>query len=342
MARVIICNTIDPFVTGGSELFAARLTEELRRIGHDSLLVTFPFKPRHFEAEQLARGAAPWRSLDLTGAADVVIPLRFPTWLVEHPNKIVYLNHQLRVAYELYGTPHGPRVNERTLAAREFVRTCDAELAGARKRFAVSRNVAGRLKVFNGLDAEVLYHSLPQEGLHRAGPFGDYVLSVGRLVSMKRFDLLIRAMACTRTPVRCLIVGEGRERPQLEALIQAHDLEDRVRLLGWARPDELVDLYAGAMGVYYAPVDEDFGLVTLEAFHSGKPVMTATDSGGVLEFVQDGINGRVLPPEPSSFADVADQWYRDRSLAERLGRQGAGSVGHVSWEYCVRRLEECF
>lgn len=341
-ARVIVCNTMDPFVTGGSELFAARLTEELGRAGHDSLLVTFPFRLRKFEVEGLVRATTPWRALDLTGSADVVIPLRYPTWLTEHPRKLVYLNHQLRTAYELFDTPHGPRATERALAARQFVMECDAELGQAAHVFAVSRNVQQRLKHFNGFDSEVLYHSLPLEGQHHPGPTGDYVLSVGRLVSMKRFDLLIRAVAAARSAVRCLIVGEGRERARLEQLIADLQVEDRVKLLGWVSTAELIELYAGALGVFYAPVDEDYGLVTLEAFHSAKPVLTAMDSGGTLEFVQDGVNGRVLPPDPVAFAEAMDQWYRDRSLATRLGLNGAGSVQHISWERCVSMLAEHF
>ncbi|HLN62900.1 MAG TPA: glycosyltransferase family 4 protein [Symbiobacteriaceae bacterium] len=341
-ARVIVCNTMDPFVTGGSELFATRLTEELNRAGHEALLVTFPFRLRRFEVEGLVRATTPWRALDLTGSADVVIPLRYPTWLTEHPHQLVYLNHQLRTAYELFDTPHGPRATERALAARQYVVECDAELGRAQKIFAVSRNVQHRLKHFNGLESEVLYHSLPLEGQHHPGSTGNFVLSVGRLVAMKRFDLLIRAVAAAKSAVRCLIVGEGRERSRLEQLIADLQIEDRVKLLGWVSTAELIELYAGALGVFYAPVDEDYGLVTLEAFHSAKPVLTAMDSGGTLEFVQDGINGRVLPPDPVAFAEAIDQWYHDRSLATRLGLNGAGSVQHISWERCVNTLAEHF
>jgi glycosyltransferase involved in cell wall biosynthesis len=333
---------MDPFVTGGSELFATKLTEQLNAAGHDAILVTFPFRPPRFEAAHLDRGAAPWRSLDLSAMADVVIPMRFPTWLVEHPNKVVYLNHQLRVAYELFGTPHGPKENERTLRAREYVMACDEELGRAKKVFAVSRNVQQRLKAFGGLDSELLYHGLPHEGLYHTGPYGDYILGVGRLVSMKRFDLLVEAMARTRTPVRCLIVGEGRERAALEAQIARLGASDKVTLLGWRTHQEVLDLYAGALGVYYAPVDEDYGLVTLEAFNSGKPVLAATDSGGVLEFVREGLNGRVLPPDPAAFAEAIDQWYLDRQLVRRLGEAGADSVRQITWGDCIRRLSEFF
>lgn len=341
-ARVIVCNTMEPFVTGGSELFANKLTEQLNEAGHEAVLLTFPFRPRKFQQEFLEQACRPWSSLDLTGMADVVIPMRFPTWLVTHPNKVVYLNHQLRVAYELFDTPNGPPVNERSSAARDYVREQDAELSRARKVFAVSQNVRQRLLRYNGIDSEVLYHSLPYEGLHYTGPFGDYVLSVGRLVAMKRFDLLIRAMAHTRSPIRCLIVGDGRERAQLEALIAELGVEKQVQLLGWTSTAGLMGLYAGARAVYYAPVDEDYGLVTLEAFRSGKPVLTADDAGGVLEFVRDGVNGRVLPPDPVAFGEALDQLYWNATMARRMGMAGLDSVRQISWRECIRRLEERF
>ena len=69
-------------------------------------------------------------------------------------------------------------------------------------------------------------------------------------------------------------------------------------------------LYARCACVFYAPWDEDYGLVTLEAFHSGKPVVTTDDSGGVLEFVKDGETGLVTRPDPLAVAE---------SLARLLG-----------------------
>jgi glycosyltransferase involved in cell wall biosynthesis len=341
-ARVIVCNTMDPFITGGSELFAARLTAELNRAGHQAMQVTFPARFRKFRSDSLTLAALPWETLDLTGVADVVIPLRFPTWLVQHPHKVIYLNHQLRAAYDLFGTPHGPSISPESIAAQKYVMACDARLAEAQHLFAVSRNVQQRLRHFNGIEAELLYHGLPLEGRHRPGDYGDYILSVGRLVPMKRFDLLIRAMALTTTPARCLIAGAGRQQAALEALIAELGVGDRVKLLGWTSDDDLVELYAGALGVYYAPVDEDYGLVTLEAFHSAKPVLTAADSGGVLEFVADGQSGFVLPPEPAAFAEAIDRLFLCREGARAMGETGADAVRHITWENCVRRLGEYF
>ena len=66
-------------------------------------------------------------------------------------------------------------------------------------------------------------------------------------------------------------------------------------------PDEdLLALYAGCRAVLYAPLDEDYGYVPVEAFLSQRPVITTGDAGGPLEFVEDGVDGLVRPPEPEA------------------------------------------
>ncbi|MCM3197193.1 glycosyltransferase family 4 protein [Priestia megaterium] len=339
--KIIVCNTIHPFVTGGSELFANKLVEEFNKAGHQATLVTMPFV-LNFNKKSLVKACESWESLDLSKLADVVIPLRFPTWLVNHPNKVIYLNHQMRVAYDLYDAPYGPKHSKKTFKASKYVRKMDATLEQAKKIFSVSKNVQDRLKHYSGLDSDLLYHSLPNEELHYTGNYGNYILSVGRLVRMKRVDLLIKAMALTKTPVRCIIVGEGSERRNLEKMIEELNIKHKVSLIGWVSDNELVDLYADSLGSFYAPVDEDYGLVTLESFKSAKPVITAEDSGGVLEFVRHEVNGWVLPESPEKFAEVIDTLYLNRELASVMGTAGLESVKHISWKNCIEKLEEYF
>lgn len=340
--KIIVCNTIHPFMTGGSELFSDKLVEELNKAGHNAILVTMPLILK-FNKESLEKACEPWINLDLSKLADVVIPLRFPTWLVNHPNKIVYLNHQLRMAYDLYDKPYGPKHSERAAEASNYVAMMDSfSLANAKKIFAVSKNVQSRLKQYSGIDSELLYHSLPNEELHYPGTCGDYILSVGRLVPMKRVDLLIKAMALTKTPVRCKIVGEGADRQKLEKLIEDLNVNNKVELTGWVSSKQLMELYAHSLCSYYAPVDEDYGLVTLESFKSAKPVITTQDAGGVLEFVKHDINGWVLPEDPEMFANAMDTLYLNRELACIMGTAGLESVEHINWKNCIKRLEEYF
>jgi glycosyltransferase involved in cell wall biosynthesis len=109
-------------------------------------------------------------------------------------------------------------------------------------------------------------------------------------------------------------------------LIKAHDIGHRVDLLGRVSDEDLVDLYAEAMGVFYAPFDEDYGYVTLEAMASGRPVVTATDSGGTLEFVKDRENGCVVAPDPMAFAETFNELARDAEGAKRMGANGRAFI----------------
>jgi glycosyltransferase involved in cell wall biosynthesis len=114
-----------------------------------------------------------------------------------------------------------------------------------------------------------------------------------------------------------------------------------VELLGWVDDERLLDLYAGSLAVFYAPFDEDYGYVTVEAFKSGKPVLTAADAGGVLEFVSDGETGFVCAPDgPQAFAERIDRLYADRDLAARLGAAGRRRVAGIHWDHVIQQLTE--
>jgi glycosyltransferase involved in cell wall biosynthesis len=99
-----------------------------------------------------------------------------------------------------------------------------------------------------------------------------------------------------------------------------------------------VDLCTDALAVVYAPFDEDYGYVTLEAFLSSKPVITATDSGGVLEFVVDGSNGFICDPQAQSIAAAINLLAGDRALAARLGNAGRVRARAVTWDGVIEQL----
>jgi len=341
--RICVCATQVPFSHGGAEIHVQSLHRELLARGFESELVTVPFSwnPR----VQLLKSAVAWRLLNLetmdSKPVDLVIATRFPSYLVSHPNKVVWLIHQFRQAYDLLGTPYSDfRDTPEDRSTAEMIRRMDNRALGeAQALYTNAGNTAARLKKFNGLDATPL-HVPPQLGYgYREGPFGDYIFSAGRLQEMKRIDLLVRAMAEVKTDVRCKIAGTGPEQDALAEQIRAAGLEDRIDLLGWVDDAELLDLYAGSLAVFFAPYDEDYGYISVEAFKSGKPVLAATDSGGVLEFVEDGSNGFVCDPHsPADFAARIDTLFQDRQLAERLGRDGGTRVTDITWDRVITRL----
>jgi glycosyltransferase involved in cell wall biosynthesis len=78
--------------------------------------------------------------------------------------------------------------------------------------------------------------------------------------------------------------------------------------------------------------------VTVEAFASGKAVITCTDSGGPAELVRDGESGLVCEPSPASLAEALARVTDDRALAERLGRGAAAQAAGLRWPDAVKRL----
>jgi glycosyltransferase involved in cell wall biosynthesis len=342
MRTVLVCEAQVPFVKGGAEFLVRELTTHLRRAGFDAELVSIPFK--WYPKGELLAHAAAWRLVDLSESnsrpVDLVIGTKFPTYFVRHPRKVVWLMHQYRAAYELCGSPFGEFDHtELDAGLREHLITLDSRmLRECVARYAISETVGRRLHRYNGLDAPAIYHpSRLAERLH-PGPFGDYVLSVGRLEVVKRIDLVIRAMAKVPAPLRLIIVGDGTQREPLERLSEELGLSDRITFRGTVGDTELVELYAGAAAVAFAPYDEDYGLVTLEAFGARKPVVTATDSGGVLEFVEHEQNGLVCAPVEDDLAAAITRLASSPSWAASLGDTGYDKVRGITWDAVIERL----
>lgn len=345
---VVVCTTLVPLVDGGAEAHAAGLVAALRRAGHEVALVALPFS--FLDPERIVHSALAWRLLDLTQAngrrIDLLIALKFPAWLVAHPNKVVWVLHQYRSAYDLRGTdlddlsphPDGPGV-------RRFIQKSDDRfLREARRVFANSRTVAERLRRFNGIDCAPLYHPPPLADRLRPGAQGDYVFFPGRVDRQKRQRLLIEAMRRVRTPVRLLLAGDGPDAAHCEELVARHGLAPRVRLLGRIPDEELLALYAGALAVAYPAREEDLGYVPLEGMACAKPVLVTADGGGATEFVRDGDTGRVVPADPEALAEALDDLYDDQGTAARLGRNALDSYHALglSWTTVVERLvPEC-
>ena len=338
--RIAVCRPQVPFAYGGAEIFTDRLAAELRARGHEADVVSVPYK--WYPGARVLTQAFLWRMLDLEEAdgqrIDLVVATKFPSYLVRHPEKRVWLVHQFRQAYELDGTSlgqFGDSPDDR--ATRRKVQALDRVALGEASRlFAISRNVANRVEASTGLTAEVLPHP-PQALDYRCENYGDFVLSVNRLDRAKRIDLLIEA-AARDSSLEIVIAGEGPDRQRLEQLAHDRGLDGRARFTGRVLDEELADLYARCLAVYYAPVDEDYGMVPLEAFLSEKPVLTTTDAGGPLEVVSDGSTGLVVTPDAGEIARALG-WLREhRDEAASYGRAGKALAREVTWDRALGRL----
>lgn len=339
---VLVCEAQVPFVKGGAEYFSSELVRQLREHGYETELVSVPFK--WYPKSEIFAHAGAWRMLDLSESSgrpvDLVITTKFPTYCVRHPNKVAWLLHQYRAAYELAGSTFSDFEHvEEDVAVRDRIVALDtAMLSECRRLYAISRTSADRVTRFNGLPVETVYHPPRLADRLHGGEAGDYVLSIGRLEAIKRVDLAIRAMAHVPPPLRLVIAGTGTHREALEALAASLELTDRVTFLGSVSDEDALTLYAGALAVVFPPFEEDYGYVTLEAFLSHKPVVTTTDAGGPNEFVVDGESGAAVSPDPEAIGGALATLQADRARAAAMGDAGFDRARAVTWTGVIERL----
>ena len=321
------------------------LTRQLILRGFDAELVQLPFDCFHLEGQ--VESAFSWRLLDLSESngkkIDLVIATKFPTYMIQHKNKTLWLMHQHRIAYDLYDQKKygGLKYQKEGEKFRDIFRQADQQaLSSFSQRYAISKNVAARLQKYNQLSAEPLYHPPALAGQYRSGDYGAYILSVGRLASIKRNELLIRALPFCDPGVRAKIAGSGQEIRRLQKLAVVCGVADRVDFLGFVPDTDLLNLYTNAFAVFFAPIDEDYGYITLEAFLSKRPVVTCSDSGGVLEFVQDGNTGCVCNTSPESIAAAVNRLYQNKQLCRKLGENGHDLVKDFNWGHVIDRLTQ--
>lgn len=345
--NILILGVQVPFTRGGAEELLDCLSRELKARGHRVDTVQLPFSA--LPKRRLVSQMALWRSLELDSFAghsvDLLIPSKFPSYLVEHPRKVPWLVHQHRQLYDLYGGRYSDFTEQaEDEALRRLTYQADmTAFAECRKVFTIAANVSKRLERFLGIKSTPLLPPPPQLGRYKQGGRGDFILSVGRLCSIKRVDLILRALPAIDPNLKLLIAGRPDEpaiQEYLQAEVDKHHLWNRVQFLGRVSDEELLELYSSCFAVYYAPHDEDYGFVTLEARASAKPVITCTDSGSVLDFIAHEINGLISDPSESALAAAINRLYADQSLYTRLAFPEDPSKHCSSWEQIVQALLE--
>ncbi len=270
--------------------------------------------------------------------------MKFPAYYLRHPRKILWLCHQHRQAYDLWGTEFGdihPLPEGEWL--RDFIFENDNRyIRECEKIFTNAENTRLRLKKFNGIDGVTLYH--PPESylkLHCNG-YEDFIFYPSRIDRMKRQWVLIEAARHLRTDTMIYLAGQGSQQEvlRLRALIKTYKLESRVKLLGYVSEEEKIDYYARCLGVYFGAYDEDYGYVTLEAFFSKKPVIVHDNAGGPLEFVAHGESGFVVKENPEEVAEKIDFWAADRKAAAAMGECGNRQLleKNISWDHVIGSL----
>ena len=345
--KIIIATAQALFVKGGAEFLAANLCTALTNAGHQVEIVNIPFMDRPLEiiedqmiAARLMEISASW-----AGRTDLSIGLKFPSYYIPHPNKVLWILHQHRAAYDLFDTPYSNIKNDDVgNEVRNLILNGDNHyLPEAKRIYTIAKNVSKRLEKYNGIASTPLYHPCPGMEQFYCDRYEEYILMPSRITQAKRQYLALEALAETKERVMLYILGKAdheAEKKKLDDYIEEHHLQDRVRFLDFVPQEEKVRLYANAKAVLFIPKDEDYGYITLEAMAASKPVITTTDSGGPLEFVVQHENGIIADPNASAIAEAMDTLWGSKAMPQEYGQRARKMLDEmeITWDRVVKEL----
>ncbi|WP_422505266.1 glycosyltransferase family 4 protein [Stenotrophomonas sp. GZD-301] len=342
--KVLVVNNMVPGLRGGAEELADQLVLNLRKAGHQSELLRIPFTwhpPERIVGEMLM-----CRSMRLINV-DRVIAMKFPAYLLPFDDKVFWLAHQYRQAYDMWDSGHSniPNTPEGRQIRSAITEADNDAFSLGRGVYAVGRTVQDRLMHYNGIPSELLRAPLNDTELFTGGPHGDYIFAGGRINAGKRQHRLIEAMALTKAPVKLIVAGPAdtpEDADRLRALVEAHGLQGRVKLdIGFHPRQTIADYVNGALACAYLPMAEDsFGYVTMEACQARKAVITVDDSGDLTELIKDGVNGWVCADDTAQIAAALTQAFATRAVTLERGQSAYESWTSldINWATTVEKL----
>lgn len=342
--KVLIVNNMAPFISGGAEALAEFLRRSLEVAGHQAELLRIPFQWE--PATRIPSQMLMARNMELMNV-DHVIALKFPAYLIRHPRKTLWLVHQYRQAYDLFDVGQ-TNLPEGSLGAniRQVIRAADDEcFRECRRIFAISDVTQKRLAHYNGFDAPILRAPLNDPEIFTGGEPQGYVFAGGRVNGSKRQHLLVEALAHAPSNVRLVVAGppdSEADAQRLRELVERLNLQDRVRLdLRFLSRIEYAAYLNGSLAAASLPFDEEsYSYVAMEAFTAGKPVISTTDSGGVLGLVRHGATGWVAAPTPEGLAAALISAYANPQTTRDLGKaaQALWASMEINWPATVEAL----
>lgn len=367
-------------VTGGFEVVLDRLATHLTGKGHSVVWLTVPGTVDDRAGDPVARSEHPeffdysslvarFSTLDAS-AVDVVVATQPGSWAVDHPRKIALFYHHQRIFYDLAeshlrASGKDPEIHAE---ACRLVRELDSRHFDTVEHFLVpSHTVKDRLIRYSGIDPSRM-------SLFLAGPvFGpaatpdpdrtrSTVVCVSRSEFTKRTQLFVAA-AHEGFDAPAVLIGGGGQLPTVrryaaelaagvavaERAWDATPVAERVEvvvpelpvdIVGRLSDDDLRSAYSRAICLVAPALDEDYGLTVLEAFAFGLPVVVCSDGGGLVEFVDDGVNGLVVDPEPAAIARAVRSLTNDAHRLQTMSLAARATAERYTWKQALDSFDK--
>ncbi|MFA4952606.1 MAG: glycosyltransferase [Candidatus Pacearchaeota archaeon] len=206
-----------------------------------------------------------------------------------------------------------------------------------KKIFAISKTSQKRIKKYYKRDSMIIYPGVDIKKF-KTGKYGNYILSVARLVSAKRVDVLVKSMDYIKNKkIKMYIVGDGREKENIKKLASRNS---NIKLIDYANDSELIELYSNCLAVAYIPINEDFGLVPVEAGASGRATIGA-DEGGLRETIINGKTGFLIKKvTPKNIAEKIDYFINNRNFAKKMGENAREHIKKFDWKIILEEFDK--
>jgi glycogen synthase len=197
----------------------------------------------------------------------------------------------------------------------------------------------------NGIDPDRYKKTDARDHLDRLGVKSPYVLFVGRITDQKGIFHLLEAAKSVRPGVQVVLCASAPDTPEIEERLRkaVPQHPNVLWIYEMVKPDVVMQLYSHAAVFCCPSVYEPFGIINLEAM-ACETAVVASATGGILEVVEDGKTGLLVPPSrPDELATALNRVLADPALARAMGQAGRKRVeDKFSWASVAARTQEVY
>lgn len=201
----------------------------------------------------------------------------------------------------------------------------------------ISKTVEERVeKYYKRKDSKIIYFGV-DFNKYKKGKYKDYVICVSRIMKVKRIGMVIQSMNFVKNKkIKLYVIGTGPDEEKIRNLSKNFS---NVEFLGGISENKLKRLYSNCLAVVYIPIDEDWGLVPIEAAASGKPTIGVNEGGLRETIINDKTGFLINNVTPQKIAKKIDYLSDNKKIAKKMGLEGYKYAKKFDWNFLLPSIE---